>query len=260
MDAPQIVAVCDGDPRRRSAYVRPSREATVSVTDLTSISPCRWLGTRCRYLNDGHWLIEQTFTAPVDDRGTSAEAVDRGHVHLGFLSRGGTLDREQPTTGYGQRQAPRGESIEGSDGTCGDDLGRRYLSDQFLGPAAYHRHPAGQLQRLDDLGQERGAPGKRVDQDDGQVGTCDRERDPGQSGTGTDIDDGHVIGNHFHYRDRVEQVPVPDPGRLAGSDQAAYHAVGDQQVGVPLGERKPVGKENPSRRYQRLGWMDLGHG
>ena len=45
----------------------------------------------------------------------------------------------------------------------------------------------------------------------------------------------------------VQQVPVPQPGRLAGTDQAPHDAVGGQQVGVPLGQGQPVRREHPPR-------------
>ena len=48
------------------------------------------------------------------------------------------------------------------------------------------------------------------------------------------------LGHHLAQHRAVEQVPVPQPGRLPRTDQAAHHAVGRQQLGVrapPAGSR-----------------------
>ena len=54
-------------------------------------------------------------------------------------------------------------------------------------------------------------------------------------------------------RRAVEQVPVPQPRRLARPDQAADDAVGRQQLGVPLGQRAAGRTRNTLPRPTRRG-------
>ena len=51
----------------------------------------------------------------------------------------------------------------------------------------------------------------------------------------------------------VDQVPVPEPGRLARADQTADHAVGRQQLGVALGQGQAIRRKRPPRHVGRGG-------
>ncbi len=59
-------------------------------------------------------------------------------------------------------------------------------------------------------------------------------------------------GTHSDEHRAVEDVPVPEPGHLARTDQASLDAGTGQQGGVPLDQRQPDGREHPPGH--------LGHG
>ena len=56
---------------------------------------------------------------------------------------------------------------------------------------------------------------------------------------------GHQVGQHR----AVEEVPLPQPRSLAGPDQAPDHALGREQVGVPLGQPEAANSEHPPRLW-----------
>jgi hypothetical protein len=91
-----------------------------------------------------------------------------------------SLQREQSSTDPGQRQAPARESVDGCHRPGGHHVGRFDLSDKgardrFLGPPAQYLDPSAETQLPYRLGQERGAPGERLDQYHGEVGPRDSQ-------------------------------------------------------------------------------------
>ena len=77
----------------------------------------------------------------------------------------------------------------------------------------------------DDLLQEGGPPQQRLDQGDPEVGAGDRQHQPREPGARPEVAHRGAARDRLAQHRAVEQVPLPEPGRLAGADQAADHAV-----------------------------------
>jgi hypothetical protein len=88
---------------------------------------------------------------------------------------------------------------------------------------------------------------QRLDQGHPQVRSGDGQHDAGQAGAGTDVGHARGLRHQLAQHRAVEEVPLPQPGSLAWAEEAADHAVGRQQLGVPLGERQAVHSEHPPR-------------
>jgi hypothetical protein len=89
---------------------------------------------------------------------------------------------------------------------------------------------------VDDLVEERRTPEQRLDERHVEVRPGDRDDESGQAGARPDVADAGTLGDRLGQDGGVEDVPVPQPGSLAGADQSAHHALGRQELGVAPGE------------------------
>ena len=97
------------------------------------------------------------------------------------------------------------------------------------------------------LGEERGASQQGLDQADLEVRSRERQHQPGEAGAASDVTDGRRVGDGLPEDRAVQQVSIPQPGSLPGTDQAPDDPVVREQVGEPLGARQRV-RENPPGR------------
>ena len=160
--------------------------------------------------------------------------------------------------GRHERHRPPEQALEGGNGTRGDDVERR-RPVQVLGTPADDRHVT-ELQLRHDLVEERRTSQERLDQGHHEVRTGDGQDQTGQTGTGTDVAHRGTLRTRLTEHGRVEDVTFPQPRCLAGPDQPAKDALGRQQLGVALGQREAVGRENPPRLGRHGGWSRYGPG
>ena len=76
---------------------------------------------------------------------------------------------------------------------------------------------------------------------------------PGKPGTRADVADGDACGDDLAQARAVQQMSLPQPGRLARSDQPPYDALSRQQGGVALRQPQPILRKRPPRRCRRGG-------
>ena len=118
---------------------------------------------------------------------------------------------------------------------------------QLLGSAADHLDLVLETELLDDLVEEARPAQQRLDQRHPQVRPGDRQHHAGQAGARADVGHARRLRHQLGQHRAVEEVPLPQPGSLARADQAPDHALGREQLGVPLGERQPADSEHPPR-------------
>ena len=119
---------------------------------------------------------------------------------------------------------------------------------KILGSSPDHLDAGAETELGDDLGQEGGPTQKWLDQRDREIGTSDGQHQTGEPGPCADVADRRVLRDNLAQDRRVEEVTIPQPGRLARSDEAAHHSLRRQQLRVALGQRQLPGREHPPRR------------
>jgi hypothetical protein len=110
----------------------------------------------------------------------------------------------------------------------------------------------GECQLRHDLLEEGGPAEQGLDERDAQVGTGEGEHHARQSRSRTDVAHRLVLTDRAAQQRAVQQVPLPQPRRLAGADQAANHTGVGQQRGEPLRERQGM-RKHPRRHVRRRG-------
>jgi hypothetical protein len=166
-------------------------------------------------------------------------------VPLQLVPSGLTLHRQHHTAGPGEWRRPAHQPVQRSDGAGDHDVGVTALGDDLLGPATNHPNPT-QPQSVHHLQQEPDASLQGFHQGDLTIGPGDRQRDAGQAGATTDVDNPSARVNQPGHSRRVQHMTRPQPGGLPGTDQASDDAFGRQGVHVPPGQADPVTKDHGS--------------
>ena len=123
---------------------------------------------------------------------------------------------------------------------------------QGVSPATHDLHIV-EPERLDHLLEESGAAQQRLDQRHLEVGAPNRQHQTWQPGAAADVTDSGGLRDGVGQHCTVDQVALPQPRGLAGSDQAANHAVSGEESGVLLSKGQALGRENPLRRFRHSG-------
>ena len=92
----------------------------------------------------------------------------------------------------------------------------------------------------------------RFDEVDVEVRACDRQGDPRQSRSGTDVDEARRGGERLLDDGAVEHVPLPQAGHLTRPDQPVAHPGVRQDCHELLGQRRPLPEHHS--RTRGCGW------
>jgi hypothetical protein len=105
-----------------------------------------------------------------------------------LVGSGRALQRQQPATDGGERQAPTGKPVQWRDRPGSDNVGGDGgIADEVFRPAADDRDGRIEAERCHRLGQKSGTSCQRLDQGDREIGPGHCEHDTGQTGTRPDI-------------------------------------------------------------------------
>ena len=102
-----------------------------------------------------------------------------------------------------------------------------------------------QAQILDHLTQPVDATRERLDEYHREIRAGQGQRYPGQPGAGPDVHHPCAVREQLRDDRTVEDVPLPDPGRLAGPDQAPFDPGTDEMCRITPSERQPVAEDRP---------------
>ena len=152
-------------------------------------------------------------------------------------------------------ETPAGEVVEGGDGAGGDDVG--VAGQDHVGLAAPDGHAFTEAVAEDHLLQEIAATLERLDEDDAEIRSHEREHQAGQAGAGADVGYEFALVYGLGEGGAVEQMAVPEARHLARSDKAANDALGGELASVVVEAREYVGRESLGglgrRGRERLG-------
>jgi hypothetical protein len=164
-----------------------------------------------------------------------------------FLFGGLPLDRQQLAARAEQPSRPASEPVERRDRSRRRDI-RLDGTGEIFGTAP-DNGGVRQIQRRHALFKENRTAEQRLEQHHVHFRPKHRKHHPWQPGPGPDVDEIAVVRQQLGDNRAVQQVPVPEAGRLARTDQAALHAVSREQF------REPDGRVNRASEHLRsLGW------
>jgi hypothetical protein len=116
-----------------------------------------------------------------------------------------------------------------------------------------------QLERRHHLTQPCHPSQQRLDERHLDVRPRDRDDEPRQAGTRTDVDQPHVRRHELDHCGAVQQVPLPQPRHLTRAEQSAFHAGRRQRLRVPLGHLESIAEELPCRGVHPCRTVSGGH-
>lgn len=197
--------------------------------------------------------LEHLGAALEDFRFATAGLPDGDAIAFDFLSSARSFEGDQSTLGTHEREAPVREPGQGSDRPGGDDI----RATELLTYLPLLRAPAdngdGEFQLLGNLGQPVDPAGHRFEQNDIEVRSADRERYTRKPRARADVDHAGAVGDPLTDHGGVEDVALPQPVNLAGSDEPALDAVPLQEFDVADGLLDAVSEYFRRRTPYRCG-------
>ncbi|CAM5625952.1 hypothetical protein SGLAM104S_06105 [Streptomyces glaucescens] len=196
----------------------------------------------------------------MQDRGLhGTQLAEGGGGRLQLFLGGVALEGQHLAVGTQQRDAPGGQPVQRCHGTGRHHVDRGQLAHDLFGTAADHGHMV-QAEQFDDLREEVRPPQQRLQQGDLQVLADQGERDPGQTGAGTDVADRHALGHDLGEHRAVQQVPLPQARHLTRADEPPLHSCLGQELGVPDRIREAIAEYVTSMLGSRGELSCLRHG
>lgn len=130
---------------------------------------------------------------------------------------------------------PTQQAVQRRNGATADHI--EAVVSLILRAATNHVDPIAQTQVRNRLNQEGMTSQERFQERNPQIRAQHRERDPGKTGAASDVDDRGVRRQQRGGSNAVEDVPLPDPIGLTGSDQASLDARTSQYVDIATNQR-----------------------
>nr|WP_231988407.1 hypothetical protein [Nakamurella panacisegetis] len=183
-----------------------------------------------------------------------AKGPDGRPIPNDLVSGTGTLERQQFSTDAQQRNGPAGQPFQRRNSPRGHHIGATTFVDDVVG-AASDDTAVRQVKIRDDLLQEYRSSLQWLDQDDLAIRPANGQRNTGQSGARSDVYDSLAGRQQFTGHGRIQDVPAPESGCLAGPDQTTTHAVAGQRLDVSSGDLDPLTEQAHGSRW--LG-LDIG--
>lgn len=152
-----------------------------------------------------------------------------------------TLPRQQFASRAKQRHGPADEPLQRGDRPRGHDIDRG-LAGHILRPCPADTDTFESEQIHAFFEKDRSAE-KRFEQSDGQIRPHECQDDAGQPSAGAEIDHLGTDRDHLRRHRAVQEMPLPQPGHLAGTDEAPLHADITQKLGIALHGRQCVTEE-----------------